>query len=79
MCWRLTVDVLEKVRQIEELRNELLHVSPCVVDCAPGAGDGEKLPVSVVEPGGGRECRETTLFSKNRGICPSENEVAILF
>ena len=55
MCWceRLTVYVLEKVGEIEELRNEFLHVSPCVVDGAPGAGDGEKLPVSVVEPGGG--------------------------
>ena len=42
--------VLEHLRQVEELWDELLDVAACRVDGAPGGGDGEELPVSVIKP-----------------------------
>ena len=56
---RVTVDVPEEVGEVEELWDELLHVSARFVDGGPGAGDAEKLPVRVVESGGGDHVRVT--------------------
>ena len=49
-CNPLTIDVLEKLWLVEELRNELLHVKACFIDVIPRARDREELAVGIVKP-----------------------------
>ena len=46
----LTIDILEELRLIEELWDELLHVKTGLVDVAPSARNREKLTICKIKP-----------------------------
>lgn len=47
-----TILVLQEVRKVEKLWNELLHVSGALQPCLPGCCHRVELPVRAVEAGG---------------------------
>lgn len=50
MTFLHTINVLEELRLIKELRCELLQVRPTVENIVPCTGNGEELSISKVKP-----------------------------